>query len=107
MFLEFIGNVHNDVIVVFFVLLSLYFLLKKKKIIPDVTLKLFLRLNKQMKNEECNCAIKRIFDKINIEEINNFIAQIESMSDVRKEFYKYIINCRYEIIKEVYRNLVK
>ena len=62
---------------------------------------------KQMKNEECNCAIKRIFDKINIEEINNFIAQIESMSDVRKDFYKYIINCRYEIIKEVYRNLVK
>ncbi len=36
MFLEFIGNVHNDVIVVFFVLLSLYFLLKKKKIIPSI-----------------------------------------------------------------------
>lgn len=35
-FIEFIGNVHNDIIVVFFVLLSLYFLLKKKKIIPSV-----------------------------------------------------------------------
>ena len=35
-FIEYIGNVHNDIIVVFFILLSLYFLLKKKKIIPSI-----------------------------------------------------------------------
>ena len=34
--LEFIGNVHNDIIVVFFILLSIYFLLKKKKILPSI-----------------------------------------------------------------------
>lgn len=35
-FLEFIGNVHNDIIVVFFMLLAFYFLLKRKKIVPAV-----------------------------------------------------------------------
>lgn len=35
-FFEFIGNVHNDIILVFFVLLGIYFLLKKKKLIPTI-----------------------------------------------------------------------
>ena len=35
--LEFMGMVHNDIIVVFFVLMSLYFLLKKKMLLPSVT----------------------------------------------------------------------
>lgn len=39
--IEAIGNVHNDIITVFFVLLSLYFLLKQKKILPCI---LFLAL---------------------------------------------------------------
>ena len=34
--MEFLGMVHNDIIIVFLVLLSLYFLLKKKKILPCV-----------------------------------------------------------------------
>ena len=34
--MEFLGMVHNDIIVAFFVLLSLYFLLKKKQILPSV-----------------------------------------------------------------------
>jgi len=34
--MEFIGMVHNDIIVVFFVLLSLHFLLKRKQILPSV-----------------------------------------------------------------------
>lgn len=34
--LEFMGNVHNDIIVVFFILLSLYFLLKKKQLLPSI-----------------------------------------------------------------------
>ena len=36
--LEFIANVHNDVIIILFILLSLYFLLKKKQILPSVAL---------------------------------------------------------------------
>ena len=34
--MEFIGMVHNDIIVVFFVLLCMYFLLKRKQILPSV-----------------------------------------------------------------------
>lgn len=36
MYIEFIGNCHNDIIVVFFILLSLYFLLKKKSLLKSV-----------------------------------------------------------------------
>lgn len=57
---------------------------------------------KQMKNEECNNAIKRVFTNINMDEIKKFIDSIKCMSDVRKEFYKKIIEQRYEIIKMAY-----
>ena len=62
---------------------------------------------KSMKHEECNEAIYRVFKKINIEEINEFIDEIPAMSDVRKQFYKNIIKLRYDIIKEVYDKLNK
>lgn len=56
----------------------------------------------QRKNEECNNAIKRLFTNIDIKEIENFIDNIECISNVRKEFYKKIINQRYNILKNVY-----
>ena len=67
----------------------------------------YMSFIKQMKNEECNDAIKRIFTNINMDEIKSFIDGIECMSKARKEFYKNIINCRYEIIKEVYGKISK
>ena len=39
----------------------------------------------QRKNEECNNAIKRLFTNIDIKEIENFIDNIECISNVRKE----------------------
>lgn len=57
---------------------------------------------KQMENEECNNAIKRIFLDINIVEIKKFIDSIDCMSDGRKDFYKRIIEQRYDIVKMVY-----
>ena len=60
---------------------------------------------KQMKNEECNDAIKRLFANIKIDQIKNFIDNIGCMSDVRKDFYKKIIEHRYEIIKKIYENI--
>ena len=48
-----------------------------------------------MENEECNKAIERIFPKINIDEINDFINNIECISNTRKNFYMSIINKRY------------
>lgn len=60
---------------------------------------------KQSKNEECNKAICRVFDNIDIEKIKSSINEIEVMSDVRKEFYIKIIETRYNIIKQVRENL--
>ena len=60
---------------------------------------------KQMKNEECNNAIKRLLASINMYEIKKFIDSIECMSDIRKNFYKNIIKQRYDIIKKVYENI--
>ena len=60
---------------------------------------------KQKENKECNIAIKRIFTNINIDEINNFISNIECISLVRKEFYKNIIGQRYDIINQVYNTI--
>ena len=65
----------------------------------------FLSYIKEMKNNECNNAIKNIFTKINIEEIIYFINNINCMSNTRKEFYKKIIEERYKIIKIVYEKL--
>lgn len=60
---------------------------------------------KQMKNEECNNAIKRLFLNIDIDTINKFIDNAEGMSVARKAFYKRILEKRYEILKEVYENI--
>lgn len=60
---------------------------------------------KQMNNKDCNNAIKRLFVNINIDMINKFIDNVESMATIRKEFYKKIIASRYEIIKEVHKNI--
>lgn len=65
----------------------------------------YITFIKQMKNEECNNAIKRIFINIDMDEINKFIDTIECMSDLRKNFYKEIIAQRYEIIKVIYENI--
>lgn len=62
---------------------------------------------KSLKNEECNNSIKRIFGKISIEKIYNFIDEISCITNTRKEFYKKIINYRYEIIKDTYNKLNK
>ena len=62
---------------------------------------------KENKNKDCNEAIIRIFPQINIEEINKFIMEIPCISNTRKNFYKEIINFRYEIMKEVCEKIMK
>ena len=56
----------------------------------------------QMKDEMCNEAIKRVFEDIKIDKILAFIDEIDAISMVRKEFYKRLIEYRYDIIKKVY-----
>ena len=60
---------------------------------------------KEAKNEECNNAIKRLFLSIDIDKINKFIDDAEGISKTRKEFYKKIIDKKYEILKGVYENI--
>lgn len=60
---------------------------------------------KQSKNVECNNAIKRIFPYINMNKIAEFIDNIECISNIRKKFYKEILEKRYNIIKDVYENI--
>lgn len=60
---------------------------------------------KQMKNIECNNAIKNIFNDIDINKVMIFIDEISCINETRKEFYKNIIKQRYDIIEKVYEKL--
>ena len=61
-----------------------------------------------LENKDLNSALLRIFPKINLEEINNFIDSTPIISKVRKEYYKRILKERYEIIlKAAYDKLVE
>ena len=60
---------------------------------------------KQMKNIECNNAIKNIFNDIDINKIMIFIDGISCINETRKEFYKNIIKQRYDMIEKVYKKL--
>ena len=59
-----------------------------------------------LENEDCNKALLRLFPKINIDKINEIIEDIPYISNIRKKFYKDIINLRYEkILKFSYEKL--
>ncbi len=58
---------------------------------------------KSKKNKDLNKALLRMFKKINISKINEFIDKIMCMSDTRKKFYKKIIYLRYQILENTYK----
>ena len=59
-----------------------------------------------LKNKDCNKALKELFNKIDMEKIEEEIDNMPIISDTRKEFYKIILNRRYEIIlKKTYKKL--
>lgn len=61
-----------------------------------------------LKNEQCNEALTRIIKKINMKEIEIEIEEMPLISDIRREFYKVLLNRRYEIILEKsYKKLIK
>lgn len=56
--------------------------------------------------EECNKALKKIFERINLENIFQLIDGIDSISEIHKDFYKTMIKERYEkILKYSYMKL--
>lgn len=59
-----------------------------------------------LKDDECNKALLRVFNKINIKKIIEFISNIECISKIRKDFYNSIIEIRYNIFKNTYKKLL-
>ena len=56
--------------------------------------------------EACNEALKRIVPRIDLERINRIIEEIEEISEPRKQFYKTMLQQRYEkILMYSYRML--
>jgi len=53
-----------------------------------------------LKNQDCNDALERMIEKIDLQTINQIIDNTDYISDIRKEFYKVIIQRRYEKIIE-------
>lgn len=58
--------------------------------------------------EECNKALKRVYNKIEIDKIYSIVDDIENISDIHKKFYKHMIKERYEkILKKSYYKLME
>lgn len=56
--------------------------------------------------EECNNALVRITQRVDLNKINKLIDSIEGISDLRREFYKTILKQRFEkILLESYNKL--
>ena len=56
--------------------------------------------------DACNEALKRIVPRVDISRINTVIDEIEGISDIRKQFYKIMLQQRYEkILVHTYRML--
>lgn len=57
---------------------------------------------------ECNNALVKIFEKINLEKIFKLIDGLDEVSDIHKEFYKHMLKHRYnKILKASYDLLRK
>lgn len=48
--------------------------------------------------EDCNRAVKRICERVDMDKIRTFIDEVPYISDLQKEFYKKYISARYDII---------
>ena len=67
-------------------------------------LQLLVRI--QLRVEACNDALKRIVPRIDFNQINTLIDEVEGISEVRKRFYKVMLQQRYEkILMYAYRQL--
>ena len=70
--------------------------------INDKKINYFEYINRA-ENQDCNEALCRIYPKIKLNVINDIIDKTPFISNIRKEFYKKIIQMRYEkILKNAY-----
>ena len=59
-----------------------------------------------VKNSDCNNALLRVFPRADLAAINSFIDQVETISDLQKEFYKTYIQARYNLILRPAFNMI-
>ena len=61
-----------------------------------------------LKNEECNNAIMRMYNQINLKRIFELIDEVDVISDIRKQLYKTVIERKYkDILSVAYKKLNK
>ena len=61
-----------------------------------------------LKSEDCNKSVLKIVPKIDMNKIKKEIDNMPIISDIRKQFYKILLNGRYDIIlKRTYNKLIK
>lgn len=48
--------------------------------------------------DDCNRAVKKIYERIDMEQIDSFINQVPYISELQKEFYKRYISARLDLI---------
>lgn len=61
-----------------------------------------------LKNKDCNDALNRIYNKINLKDIFDMINNLDVISDIRKQFYCNVIERKYnEILTVAYKKLNK
>jgi len=68
---------------------------------------LYYEVISSLQYEECNEALKRIVERIDLEKIYTLVDSVDIVSNVRKKFYKRIIKERYEsILLATYKKMV-
>ena len=61
-----------------------------------------------LENQDCNEALMRMYDKIYIDKIFKLIDSVDIISKIRKEFYKKVIEEKYnKILTVAYKKLIK
>lgn len=85
---------------------------KRLYIFPNSALKLndkkinYYEFLQSCENQDCNEALLRIYPKIDLNKIKEIIENTPSISDVRKEFYKTMLQERYDkLLTPPYRKL--
>lgn len=85
---------------------------KRVYVFPNSALKLNIKISpyffiNSLAYDGCNSALLRIFPKIDIGKIEDFIKNIDCISNIRKEFLIIILKKRYtEILKPAYLTLL-
>ena len=64
----------------------------------DISVGMINGLCKELSEKDCNEALKRIYDRIDMEKINGLVEKTPFITSVQKEFYQIMLGERKEKI---------